>query len=246
MGVFKKICSLLFEETDTEVIAEDELETISFKEPKKEKKVVTEERVQEYYDRMASPEIKEPVKAEVSQPQEHKKIFVDLETDKKPEVEKKEVVKQRTPLKKNESKDYEYTPVISPMFGAKAEVKKANRKDTVSIMKKTAKKPNPLGTIISPYFGVNELEEFEVEAKEELAAKEKEKRMPVDLPENELELANYELQEEKEIHNVSLDELISDEQEIVDEDDMMQISLFGDSAPVRSDDTISFKINEKE
>ena len=37
MGVFKKFMNLLFDESDTDIIAEDELENIEFKEPKIER-----------------------------------------------------------------------------------------------------------------------------------------------------------------------------------------------------------------
>lgn len=251
MSVFKKICSLLFEETETEVIAEDELETISFREPKEtkiEKKEVEEKlAVQKPVYREETTRV---VKEEVpSQPvEETKKKFVSINLDEKP-VEQAPVrkeVQRGVPLKKAEAKDYEYTPVISPMFGAKEEKKKVVRKEVSVKPKQSVKKPNPLGTIISPYFGLRELEEFEEEAKEEIASKEKEKNSKVIPPENEVELQAFELQEEKDIHNVSLDELLAEEYVSEEEEDVMQISLFGESAPIRKDDTISFRINDKE
>lgn len=247
MSIFKKICSLLFEETETEVVAEDELETISFKEPKKEKKEPEESR------QLPREEVKPRIVREEAPHQmseEAKKKFVSIDLDEKPApvvVEKKEAPRSSAaPLKRAETKDYEYTPVISPMFGAKEEEKKTVRKENVTILKKSTKKPNPLGTVISPYFGLRELEEFEEEAKEGIAAKEKEKTAIVEPPKTEVELHRFELQEEKEIHNVSLDELLADDHVSDEEDDVMQISLFGESAPVRKDDTISFKINDKE
>ena len=42
MGVFKKFVNLLFDESDADIIVEDELENIEFKEPKKEKTIKQE------------------------------------------------------------------------------------------------------------------------------------------------------------------------------------------------------------
>lgn len=247
MAVFKKLFSLLFEETDAEVIAEDELETIEFKEKKKVKNESVKEQVYQ-------PVREEPVyQAAREQTQEEKKRFVsiDLEENKPAEV-KKEVKAskepmQRTALKKNDPKDFEFTPVISPMFGAKEEKKKEDkRKQGVQILKKSGtvkKKPNPLGTIISPYFGVNELEEFEEEAKEEIAIKEQIKATPVELPQDEMELEQLDQMEE--VANVTLDELLEDDIPSDNAEDLMQISLFGESTPVQEvEETYKVKDNE--
>lgn len=252
MGVFKKFVNLLFDETDTDIIAEDELENIEFKEPKKEK-VIKQEPVQEPLYTYEEEHLVE--RSEKAKTKEEKKKFVsiDLEDDKpqvKPEVKEKQVsVKQRPALQKNEKKEFEFTPVISPIFGAKEETKKkeAKKKQSVDILKKSSsvkKKPNPLGTIISPYYGVNELEEFEEVAKEEIAAKEKAKQTPVETPHDEVEIKL--MDEIEEINNVSLDEILVDDVKNDNEEDLMQISLFGESTPVHEADKETLKLKEEE
>lgn len=253
MGVFKKFVNLLFDESDADVIAEDELENIEFKEPKKEK-TIKQEPVREdlyTYEEERTFERTDKVKTK-----EEKKKFVsiDLEDDApqaKPEVkEKKTIVQQRPVLQKNEKKEFEFTPVISPIFGAKEEEKKKKeikRKQSVDILKKSSsvkKKPNPLGTIISPYYGVSELEEFEEEAKEEIAAKEKAKQTPVETPSDDVEIKR--MDEIEEINNVTLDEILVDDVKNDSEEDLMQISLFGESTPVHEADKETYKLKEEE
>lgn len=247
MAVFKKLISLLFEETDAEVIAEDELETIEFKEKKKVKsEPVKEPTYQPIQEETTA------VLSEKPQTKEEKKRFVSIDLEEKKPVEVKKEAKlvkestQRPVLKKNDAKEFEFTPVISPIFGAKEEKVEKKKNQSVQIMKKTSvpkKKPNPLGTIISPYFGVNELEEFEEEAKEEIAAKEQRKATLVELPKDEAELEQLEQMEE--VTNVTLDELLEDDVPSDHAEDLMQISLFGESTPVQEvEETYVVKDNE--
>ena len=253
MGVFKKFVNLLFDESDADIIVEDELENIEFKEPKKEK-TIKEEPVREdlyTYEEERTFERTDKVKTK-----EEKKKFVsiDLEDDApqvKPEVkEKKTIVQQRPVLQKNEKKEFEFTPVISPIFGAKEEEKKKKeikRKQSVDILKKSSsvkKKPNPLGTIISPHHGVSELEEFEEEAKEEIAAKEKAKQTPVETPSDDVEIKR--MDEIEEINNVTLDEILVDDIKNDSEEDLMQISLFRESTAVHEADKETYKLKEEE
>lgn len=160
----------------------------------------------------------------------------------------KESTTARPVLKKNDSsKDFEFTPVISPMFGAKEEKKKEQKNQSVKIMKRSntvKKKPNPLGTIISPYYGVNELEEFEEEAMEEIAAKQQEQATPIETPKHDVEIE--ELNQMEEVENVTLDELLEDVHDTTENDeDLMQISLFGDSTPVQEvEETYKYKNEE--
>lgn len=106
------------------------------------------------------------------------------------------------------------------------------------------KKPNPLGTIISPYYGVNELEEFEEEAMEEIAAKQQEQATPIETPKHDVEIE--ELNQMEEVENVTLDELLEDVHDTTENDeDLMQISLFGDSTPVQEvEETYKYKNEE--
>ena len=64
-----------------------------------------------------------PIKQET-----RKFVSIDLETKKEPAKEvkqPKETIKSRPVMKKEEKKEYEFTPVISPIFGAKEENAKA-------------------------------------------------------------------------------------------------------------------------
>lgn len=247
MPVFKNLMSMLFGETDEEIIVEDELETIEFKEKKKPKSdpIVKEDDPSPREKHVEGKVIKQ-------QAQEEKKKFVSIDLEEKKIEDKKKEVKESTTarpvLKKNDSsKDFEFTPVISPMFGAKEEKKKEQKNQSVKIMKRSntvKKKPNPLGTIISPYYGVNELEEFEEEAMEEIAAKQQEQATPIETPKHDVEIE--ELNQMEEVENVTLDELLEDVHDTTENDeDLMQISLFGDSTPVQEvEETYKYKNEE--
>ena len=128
-------------------------------------------------------------------------------------------------------KEYEQVPVISPMFGATEGKTACKEKSSCQTCSKTySKKVNPLGTIISPYFGAEELEEFEEEAKKDIEIQEKiEKEDILDTVQE-----NMEFNSEEDIKNVSLDDLIEEDEDDSLEKDMLQISLFGDSTPVKS------------
>lgn len=236
MSVFRKLASLLFEEADEEVIAEDELEPVELKEkPKKEAK---QPDIREYEP------YREPVRETASvrqDPKEEEKKFVSIDLEEKPKVQpvvqKAEKAENTRPthvktLRKEERKEFEFSPVISPIFGAKDEpVKQKKKPVTVPKTNQRKKKNNPLGTIISPYYGVGELEEFEQQAQEKMEEKEKIKKQ--ELPVEELE--RHDLEEE--INSVPLEELL-DETSEEEHDDLMQISLFGESTPIRdADDT---------
>lgn len=222
MSVFKKLASLLFEETDAEVLAEDELEPIEMKEkPKKNthaaKDMETHDSVETYFH---------PQESALKETKEEKK-FVAINLDEKPKekavVVTEEPLRVKRPTKREEKQEYEISPVISPIFGSKEEEGSVKKKSVVAVPKK---KKNPLGTIISPYYGVSELEEFEAKAQEKIEEKEKLKKE--ELPQQEVE--KYDLQEE--INSVPLEDMLEKRSESSDED-MMQISLFGDSTPIR-------------
>lgn len=232
MSVLKKLASLLFEETEAEVLAEDELEPIEIKEKPKPaaKKTQDYETIQrEEAYRLAKAEHHESV---VSKPQEEEKKFVSIDLEEKPKV--KPVEKVVEPVRKNytkqvhkeEKKDYEFSPVISPIFGSKEEKAKPKKK-SVAVNVSRPKKKNPLGTIISPYYGVGELEEFEAQAQEKIVEKEKIRKegLPIDVVEK--------LDLEEEINSVPLEDLIDDRDIHEDAQDLMQISLFGESTPIR-------------
>lgn len=113
--------------------------------------------------------------------------------------------------------------------------RKASRKRKVQPHCRSAqRKKTPLGTIISPYYGVGELEEFEAKAQEKIEEKEKLKKE--ELPQQEVE--KYDLEEE--INSVPLEDMI-EKTPGEDGDDLMQISLFGESTPISSVDDASDK-----
>ena len=233
MSVFKKLAGLLFEETEAEVLAEDELEPIEIREkPKKTvTQPVTEEnthtQMESYFNPHAASMPKEAKKEE--------KKFVTIDLEEKPKEKEKEAIvlseeplRVKKPVKREEKKEFEFSPVISPIFGSSEEENKPKKKSAAPLPQRSKKK-NPLGTIISPYYGINELEEFEAKAQEKIEEKEKLKKE--ELPEHEVE--KYDLEEE--IRSVPLEDMI-EKTPSGDSDDLMQISLFGESTPIRSAD----------
>ncbi len=214
--MFKKLLSFLFEE-DNEVIVDDDLEKVDFS------------RVQEA-DLSSIVSTPRPVEKRVDQlrPQpSHRTASVEEEPvrtqtiDIKIEPEKKETQRPaRTEVRREVKKEYEFSPVISPMFGS-SEAKKPKRPAPVTETP-MSKKRNALGTVISPMYGQSELDHFEMEAK--LEKEEKEKQQEVAPVVEELEAG------------LSLDDLIVNDHE-ADTDDCIQFSLFGDETPVSSIDT---------
>ena len=211
MSVFKKLAGLLFEEADAEVLAEDELEPIEIKE--------------------------KPKKATASPVVEEEKTHVQMESYFNPHAAaakepKKEEISGWFQVNE-EKKEFEFSPVISPIFGSSEEESKPKKKSAAPLPQRSKKK-NPLGTIISPYYGVGELEEFEAKAQEKIEEKEKLKKE--ELPQQEVE--KYDLEEE--INSVPLEDMI-EKTPGEDGDDLMQISLFGESTPISSVDDASDK-----
>ena len=236
MSVFKKLAGLLFEETEAEVLAEDELEPIEIREkPKKTvTQPVTEEnthtQMESYFNPHAASMPKEAKKEE--------KNFVTIDLEEKPKekeaiVLSEEPLRVKKPVKREEKKEFEFSPVISPIFGSSEEESKPKKKSAAPLPQRSKKK-NPLGTIISPYYGVGELEEFEAKAQEKIEEKEKLKKE--ELPQQEVE--KYDLEEE--INSVPLEDMI-EKTPGEDGDDLMQISLFGESTPISSVDDASDK-----
>lgn len=232
MSVLKKIASLLFEETEAEVLAEDELEPIEIKE--KPKPMADEMTAHETHHAESKRPVEKPVYRDTAtiKPQEEEKKFVSINLEEKPKV--KPVEKVVEPLRKKhvkqeykeEKREFEFSPVISPIFGSKEESTKPKKKSVIVAMSRTKKK-NPLGTIISPYYGVGELEEFEAEAQEKIVEKEKIRKegLPMDMIEK--------LDMEEEVKSIPLEELIDETNVNEDEEDLMQISLFGESTPIK-------------
>ena len=238
MSVFKKLAGLLFEETDTEVLAEDELEPIEIKE--KPKKTTASSVVEEEKTHVQMESYFNPHAAAAREPKKEEKKFVTIDLEEKPKEKEKEAIvlseeplRVKKPVKREEKKEFEFSPVISPIFGSREEESKPKKKSAAPLPQR-AKKKNPLGTIISPYYGVGELEEFEAKAQEKIEEKEKLKKE--ELPQQEVE--KYDLEEE--INSVPLEDMI-EKATGEDGDDLMQISLFGESTPISSVDDASDK-----
>lgn len=236
MSIWRKIVGLFFEENDA-VMVDDELEDISFAD-----EVVVSKK----------PSVK--AKEEYNKQEEHKSVDVNVHKQSFVEplketpstnfinvdvVEEKTNIKKEVPTRttkrpvttsviKEEKKDYEFSPVISPIFGSKEDDEK-HKGTTKSQVRPQKKHVNPLGTVISPYFGLGELEEFKVEAQEHI--EKKEKLLQSDLPIEEME----QFEEDDDVNSISLDDMIV-EQETDEEDDMMQISLFGEATSLRESD----------
>lgn len=210
--MFKKILSFLFEE-DTEVVVDDDLEKVDFSRVQNEEFssiVNSEKRVDQL-----RPQTRPQVQAVRPAAEEMEPVTRTQSIDIKLEPEKKEVVRPQREVRKEVKKEFEFTPVISPMFGS-SEVKKPKRPAPV-VETTTSKKRNALGTVISPMYGQSELDRFESEAQIELQEKEKRQEAAPIIEEVE--------------EGLSLDDLIVNESENVLED-CVQFSLFGDETPL--------------
>ena len=236
MSVFKKLAGLLFEEADAEVLAEDELEPIEIKE--KPKKATASPVVEEEKTHVQMESYFNPHAAAAKEPKKEEKKFVTIDLEEKPKekeaiVLSEEPLRVKKPVKREEKKEFEFSPVISPI--SVPVKRKASRKRKVQPHCRSAtKEKKSFRNIISPYYGVGELEEFEAKAQEKIEEKEKLKKE--ELPQQEVE--KYDLEEE--INSVPLEDMI-EKTPGEDGDDLMQISLFGESTPISSVDDASDK-----
>lgn len=276
MSMLKKIASLFFEETQEDIIVEDELEDIKIREKVHEteqfKKAIIKPEVEEAKNekevlkKTASARLQSqkkqstqitPVEA-IDKQTEKKFISIDLES-KYPKTERK---KRDFGISTKDDKGTNYAAVISPIFGSNnADEEEVEQEHHVLTM---AKWPNPLGTVISPYYGVSELAEFEAQAHEAMEEKgrirrlakannqknvtemqpkptsSKKKSMSL-IDEDESNIIGIFEEEEEDINCISLDDLIMENENEESEDDVMQISLFGGSTKIKE----SEKANEK-
>ncbi len=250
MNILKKIGSFLFEE-DTEVYAEDELEEVVFsKEPVKEKKVVKSERtVKKERASIEKKVVNQPVKKEEGnkvtvQPKRFQSI--DLQ-----DVQEKtsSTISSKTESVKREinRKDYEFAPVISPMFGAKDEPVRTTSNVQPTILKARPKKRSTsVSSIISPMYGadIQEEEEQEVDLiEEEVVASYEEEQWVENVTEEDKESVSLDDEENEFVKSIPLEDLLQDEEN--SNEDTMQISLFGEDTPVREkEDTTDYTIKE--
>lgn len=242
--MFKNILKFLFEEEEEDLV-EEPLEEINLASPVFEKK---EEKKPMKQKPAVKPVKEEPIKHSVNQAQPIKKERERLETDSKP---KKRFIDfdepQRTvhhdsqgSSRMDTKRDYEFSPVISPIFGTKEDIMEREAMDQESTVVRVKKK-NPLGTIISPMYGATELEEMEDQAKEKLAKTAAQKSQDMDSVEEFMK----EEPAHKDILNMPLEDLLAedDDNEL---DDVMQFSLFGGEEAVKaSDEEPVFAIDEE-
>ena len=242
MSIFQKITNLLFEENDVDVIAEDELEDISLQEEEKqkEKRLAKAAAAEKEAKQTAANQQPQPKKqeAKLEDSSELKKaVRIDLKEATASKRSYSSVSHRSTVLE--EQKEFEFTPVISPIFGA-SDVETDKAKKNTSVLLPKSKKQNPLGTVISPYYGLGELEEMEEQAKEDILRKAEEIESEEDFVAFE-ESEKIEL-DETDLDSIPLDDLIVDNDTEEDEEDMMQISLFGDSTPIKESDNENKKV----
>ena len=186
--MIKKLMSLIFEE---EVVDE-----------------VEEEPVPVRRSNPAKPAVKPEAKPAVPLPQEVKAVYLDTrkekEKEKEPAVKKepssklgKMTIAEDKPVKKKPvrvepKEDYEFTPVISPIFGVLGEKSQPAKTPAA---KKVSPVKSSLGTVISPIYGMDKPQEDKVE---EIAER-------LDKPAAAVK--------EEPLINVSLDELLQKPQE---------------------------------
>lgn len=169
---------------------------------------------------------------EKEETKEDKKPFTGINVDvEKPkeirvkETKEREKVYSHKEAKNDTSAEYEFKPVLSPIFGNMSESEKNPKEVHDAVHLNKAKTKNPLNTVLSPMYGEYELESFEKEAKETIQKrKEKDRQLQVE--------SSFQIEEQEEEETVfSLEEMLSNEED--DENEPVQISLFGDNTPIK-------------
>lgn len=268
MSVFKKLVGFLFEEEE-EIEEEGALEEVSFREvkqssvsyPEQELPAIKRTPVKEQVHVESVARTSTPTPAYEQQPlvQEEKKfttIELSREEEKKPVSTRRSTERtttQRAKPQRNEpaKSEFEFTPVISPIFGADEKEVKHAKQANVSVPPVRATIPaspkkNPLGTILSPIYGATELEEFEMEAKERLEERDAQLyEASINEPQPSTPYVfDDEMEEDEEVVRVPLEDLLSGEDHAEQSDDLLQFSLFGDDEVVsteKSEDTYTIK-----
>lgn len=230
--MFKKFISFFFEEEDdNEVIVEESLEPVTIKQPLPKKVKATEpvkQQPQSSISTVTTQKSMADIRVETAPKQPTPSVArpqrIIQEEKAKPksfniELSRAEGRGEDHPHKRTDKKDFDFSPVISPMFGSKDEVKKGNEDHTTTILR--PKKHNPLGIIISPIYGAQELADMEEIAIEEIKEK---NNSPV------------EIIEDNEIKSYSLEEmLVKNENEEVIDSYTSQFSLFGESEIIKEE-----------
>lgn len=261
MSVFKKLVGFLFEEEED--LEDDELEDFSFLEEKEEEplpKEIVNIRRPKAREVKETPQHHSAVsEASFGQPAAKETKFTSIEVSeqeapKRTQAPKERIVGSKRNVKRSEPirKEFEFTPVISPIFGVDEETentRSGSPKVDIPPLRATiatTPKKNPLGTVLSPMYGANELEEFEEEAKTRLE-NESEAKYAMDgfddVDEVEIAYDDEEI-DETEIVRVPLEELLSNEEQSEQSDDLLQFSLFGDDETIsteKAEDTYTIK-----
>lgn len=213
--MWKGLKKLIFNTDIDDISEEGTLSDIEL--PKKEK-----EKPDVY---MEAP-LKEAVQAS---PETDNKPFTGINADVEKPKEKKVVKENVRPRKENKADsgaEYEFRPVLSPIYGNMKESEKEPKDVHDAIHLPKAKTKNPLNTVLSPMYGEYELETFEKEAKATIS-KRREKELQIESA----FVANAAAEAEEE-EVLTLDEMLSvDEEE--DANEPVQISLFGESTPIK-------------
>lgn len=162
-------------------------------------------------------------------PETDNKPFTGINADVEKPKEKKVVKENVRPRKENKADsgaEYEFRPVLSPIYGNMKESEKEPKDVHDAIHLPKAKTKNPLNTVLSPMYGEYELETFEKEAKATIS-KRREKELQI-----ESAFVANDAAEAEEEEVLTLDEMLSvDEEE--DANEPVQISLFGESTPIK-------------
>ena len=213
--MWKGLKKLIFNTDIDDISEEGTLSDIEL--PKKEK-----EKPDVY---MEAP-LKEAVQAS---PKTDNKPFTGINADVEKPKEKKVVKENVRPRKENKADsgaEYEFRPVLSPIHGNMKESEKEPKDVHDAIHLPKAKTKNPLNTVLSPMYGEYELETFEKEAKATIS-KRREKELQI-----ESAFVANDAAEAEEEEVLTLDEMLSvDEEE--DANEPVQISLFGESTPIK-------------
>ncbi len=213
--MWKGLKKLIFNTDIDDISEEGTLSDIEL--PKKEK-----EKPDVY---MEAP-LKEAVQAS---PKTDNKPFTGINADVEKPKEKKVVKENVRPRKENRADsgaEYEFRPVLSPIYGNMKESEKEPKDVHDAIHLPKAKTKNPLNTVLSPMYGEYELETFEKEAKATIS-KRREKELQI-----ESAFVANDAAEAEEEEVLTLDEMLSvDEEE--DANEPVQISLFGESTPIK-------------
>ena len=145
MSVFKKLAGLLFEEADAEVLAEDELQPIEINE--KQKKATASPVVEEEKTHVQMESYFNPHAAAAKEPKKEEKKFVTIDLEEKPKEKEKEAIvlseeplRVKKPVKREEKKEFEFSPVISPIFGSSEEESKPKKKSAAPLPQRSKKK----------------------------------------------------------------------------------------------------------